>query len=223
MYARNVSLGLTLIIALTCCAVTHANIYEGSLSSADGGLLGTGIWVNNSGKPGWTPAVFAWEVTMNPDYTWHYEYTVSVTKGAVSHFIIATSDTFEESDIFNANGNFTKYILGVFSDEGGGNPNIPGHIRGIKFDDTWGLVMVISFDSTRVPVWGNFYAKDGNAGGSINTAWNSNFGAPVPVTPPSEGPQDGFVIVPDSVSVPEPAMFIFLALGGIACLRRRRA
>ena len=220
---RYANLLLVLVCAGVFCSPAPANLYEGSLSSADGGLLGTGIWVNDSGKSGWAPALFTWSVSQNPDFTWHYEYTLSVSKGEVSHFLLETSESFTVDDVIGTPvGDFASWSVGVFGSEGNSNPNIPGQLYGIKFDDAWDLQFEINFDSTRVPVWGNFYSKDGKAGGTENTLWNAGFGTPVPTTPPSEGIQPGFVLVPDTVSnVPEPATLVLLGVGCLAVWGRR--
>jgi len=70
------------------------------LVSTDSGLQGTGAWVDSG------PASLEWWVTDNGNGSWHYRYFLTHPSGATSHFILETSLTFTENDIFNASGDF---------------------------------------------------------------------------------------------------------------------
>ncbi len=202
-----------------------AALYSGQLSSIDGGLEGNGWWVNSNGQKGWEPATIAWNVSLNPDQTWRYEYTLSVFRADISHWILEVSPTFTLADIQNLNvtqGGYGALELNTFAPQQG-NPLMPDSVRGIKFDDAFGEVVQFSFDSPRSPVWGDIYVKGGMAGGSQNALWNSGFAAPDPIIPVHSGSANGHIIVPNShVVIPEPTTLAAIAGGGLVLLMRRR-
>ena len=191
--------------------------YTGSLSSSDGGLLGVGAWVD----PGVSEIV--WEVTQNEDSSWHYEYVLTVpnTESEISHFILETSPTFTEDDISNESGAFDQIEIKNHLETSPGSPELPQDIYGIKFDDTFGHLLIIHFDSTRDPVWGDFYAKGGR--NISQQVWDTGLTFVDPVDAPSNGSINNHILVPDSV--PEPASLLMLSIGTLVIrgkLRRKR-
>lgn len=109
--------------------------------------------------------------------------------------------------------------MGQFGDEGNSNPNIPDLFYGIKFEHSEQgdeHTLTVSFDSLRVPVWGDFYAKGGTSGHhGFNSVWNDGFGSPDsdPANPPADGSIAGHLLVPDTVEIPEPASIGLLLVG----------
>ena len=210
-----------------------ANLYEGSLAIDDSGLEGTGVWATGTeGKKTYSTAAFSWEVSQNQDSSWHYAYQLDVGHKDVSHLIIGASDSFTGLDILNATGDFGSIEVDTFGDEGNSNPYIPGSLYGIKFDSTTGTSVDVSFDSSRIPVWGDFYAKGGKSKGGkgkgkgvYNAVWNAGFSAANPTALASNGSLLNHILVPDTAAgpVPEPAAMVFLGLGGLIALRSRKS
>ena len=203
--------------------------YIGSLQVADGELNGTGFWITDNSEPAWFPAELSWSVTQNVNLTWHYEYNLNVYRADVSHFVIETSQTFGSADLINPDYPGASYAIGTWdSSQGNSNPSIPGPVYGVKFNIGNAAVsepqytnINVIFDSTRAPVWGDFYAKCGAVGGTQNTIWNESFLTADPLSGPADGSVLNHILVPDSI--PEPATMMLLGLGGFMLKRKRQA
>lgn len=160
-------------------------------------------WIKNPNKP----LTFSWNVYQNDDYSWHYQYTFNSTglTGELSHLVIETSLNFTSTDIFNIlNSNYSIEEGGPnWYTNANGNPNIPEDLFGIKFEfeEDIGSLVTIDFDSTRSPVWGDFYAKNGKEGGE---AWNAGFtdNDSDPSDPPGNGSIGYHILVPDTLTLP---------------------
>ena len=201
------------------------NYYQGSRSTL-GTLDGTGLWASAEGS-----FKIEWDITKafeNGEWVFTYDYTLTRTvAGGVSHAIFETSANFQESDLRDGSdeplvGPTTFYP----TDDKGSQPNMPGSIFGLKFDSgTEDTVITYTLRTIRVPVWGDFYSKDGSAGpgNEFNAIWNTGFG-----TDPTLATADfsGWIPTPDTFAVPVPLPGAALAgiglIGGIALNGVRR-
>ena len=212
---------ILLIMGASTSQATILNLYGDSLSTSNGGMISQGEkWGTDTGEPGFG---VTWAITQLNATTWHYEYTFQIgngsdlTGGLVSHMIITLSEDFPESDLFNTGSDVDDVEFGTFGADSG-NPGFPPgkSISGVKFemDNEDKTVVAVEFDSTHMPMWGDFYAKDGNP----NAAWNADLGVSMTPEEMHANTTELFkVAVPNTV--PEPATLAILGLGGLSLLR----
>lgn len=240
------------ISMLAVCFITMSSFaeaqfnYGGGVSIAGGSAQGTGNWKDD--PMGMT--TIDWDVSWSGSGLVHYSYTFEVAHHNISHLSLELSDSFTAADITNItiNGNSSDdYSIGSFT--GGDAPynTMPGDMYGIKFNmPSNTLLATIAFDSTRMPTWGDIYARCGvriehtlpktdPEWKQWNSAWNTGFadgessGAGYdPIVAASSGSYQNHILVPDSVAVvPEPVssvLFIFGAsmFAGRKYIKRRK-
>lgn len=160
------------------------------------------------------------DLGVSQSFRWKFTYEVEVTQARgtpwdISHLILQVSDNFTSSDLKESPLWEGPKTYGATPS----NPGIPGKVFGIKLDTgaSDGGKYVITLHSTRIPMLGDFYAKQG----SRDFAYNAGFGLDPALHPEYK------IWVPDTrVDVPEPheyALIVGLGLVGFAIHRRRRA
>lgn len=209
------------LLLVSTCAATPLSVYgstvsesewTGTRSAPSAGMVGNGLWDNFS---------ISWNIVLEAG-VYHYEYRFGGLSGkALSHVVFDLSDncTAGSQCVYNAAYDLVdipQLYFGTF----GGNPGQPGFpagasITGVKFDAMPGGVGMISFDSLRAPMWGDFYAKDGVAGGGTgiwNYAYNQGLAGHDTYNNASY-----YIAVPDTVGsgVPEPGSWLLMVSGGL--------
>jgi hypothetical protein len=190
-------------------------LFNGSLMTP-GGVDGTGIWADNF--------KIEWWVEQQLDDNWFYKYHLTETDGrpldpgAVSHWIVEVSPNVTLEDFWGFSGEVE--INDWVTETGFSFPS------GLKLDYGADGQTEWTFYSTRAPVWGDFFAKDGVAGGAgLNAAWNAGFFDPDPTDAAANGSIGNKILRPDTYTViPEPTTLGLLGLGlaGLALRRFRR-
>jgi len=207
---------LVTLVALSLTATTHAFAYTGTLTTSDGltgGLRGTGTWF---------PVTITWDVSWTGT-AWSYIYDVTATGKNISHFIVEASPSLVESDIStnwkSVPDPLPDDVIVMNNTSGNGNDTIPGDLWGIRFNpiseaSSWH----VEFTTLRMPVWGDFYVRDGNPQRVLQSAWNEGFLTADPTDPLANGSILNHILVPDTRTVPEPGGLLAIATGLISLI-----
>ena len=154
-------------------------------ASALGELIGTRGPSNGISFVTGTSFSINWTITQISG-GYHYAYSITGVSGpqlGVSHFALNTSTNCTNSNgcVTNAvvNGSAVASTSLVFgpNTSSNGNVNFPGSFFGVRFEGLGQqLPFTVEFDSVRVPVYGDFYLKLGQGGGTLpngGSGWNT--------------------------------------------------
>ena len=195
----------TLMLGLLVFASQPAMAFMGSISTPNG-IIATVPWSTEG-------LVLSWNIYQNVDLTWNYEYTFRNYAGAppykaISHIVLAISPNAYAEDFWGSNGNLS---VNMYDPSDPSNPGLPSAFYGLKIDVTESADF-FSFTSTRGPVWGDFYMKDGKYELNDVYAYNASFGTPDPLDPPSDGSIGNKILRPDTYTniIPEPSTLLLL-------------
>ncbi|OGW17504.1 MAG: hypothetical protein A3G93_07920 [Nitrospinae bacterium RIFCSPLOWO2_12_FULL_45_22] len=180
--------------------------YTGSRTSASGGgVYATQSWDNG----GFT---ISWDITNNNDGTLTYKYTLTGEKKSISHFILELSGDIE-GDIFDGSDPY-QGPASWGPGHGNSNPGFPegAAIYGIKFE-FGGSPVTYTLVTNRLPVWGNFYAKDGKESGDFLFAYNNALA----LTGFNSDVENDFIARPNSI-VPLPGSMVLFGTALVGLL-----
>jgi len=253
---------LLLVFPVVANATSITANLSGTRSTADGTVVVTDGWNKTGVFNGFDISWLINPTTVGTTTSYSYQYTISgegstfLSKG-LSHWILEVTNPSDATDFTMTGASAVDKDDGDLSastvlfegpktfygtGDGGSNPYMESSIYGIKwntdgedgiFDDNRDIVeLVITFNSLKDPVWGDFYAKDGfdQSTEEIATAWNVGFG-----TDPGDNTTDftNWIATPDGANgngegegdpIPEPATMLLLGSGliGFAVSGRKK-
>ncbi len=225
---RLLTLVVVAIVLLQSEASLRATLIASLSSHVANGISSGGEWdLNEDGFQ------IKWTISQNDDQSWHYKYDFFKANGdplrkLISHFDFSLSDNITADDLYNFGSDIGEVTFGTFG-PGPGSPAFPTgeSIFGVKLDFTNNQT-VAEFDSTRQPMWGDFYTKGGISYGDWTYAYNIDIGVGVANLHDYTGtPVDTFgnvlskVLVPNAS--PEPATICMLGIGALSFIRKKKA
>jgi hypothetical protein len=213
------SAALVLGIGALSMGTAHAEAVGCRSTTNAAQLTGVGSWDGTAGS-----IQVCWDVAFVTG-AWEYEYTVSTFAGTstsnrkLSHLWLEVTDgaTAEEFALTNA-----TIDDGPKSHSGGpADTGFPGTMYGIKIGGNDEVSYTFTIRTLRAPVWGDWYAKDGEG----TWAYNTGFNAADPLTNALTVVEADHVVRPNGRDIPAsaPGTLGLLALGMAAISRARRS
>jgi hypothetical protein len=238
MSLRSVFLLFTVILILNSLASkSYGTTYSGSLNydpQQPSGNAASDFLVNGDKWPSYK-ITLSWTVTnedaTQPGFPWKYTYTFGHNggKAAISHLILETSNTFTLANLTGLTG--AKLDSIGMQSVSSGNPGMPSDMYGIRLDPSTdnSLSMTWTFWSNRMPVWGDFYVKNGKENNACNQNTTNNVqngftsSDTDPTGPAANGSLNFHILRPDTTTVPEPTTMGLILLGSWLVIKRRQA
>jgi len=189
---------LSVLIAVLCASMVGVVVCQPAFATQSTGQLTYGLGgTNGLVASGWSAASISWDITMSAPRTYNYQYTFT-TYGSgggthmFSHLVLETTSgeypvtlpDLQTPQWLSPTGWAPLTIAEVDWAKASSNPNLPGSFYGAKIEAPTSLPNVLPtvftwrFTSTRTPVWGDFYAKDGFDDPVWVDVYNVGFGSP---------------------------------------------
>lgn len=233
-----------LTILMLCALVLPSNLiassisvdssyWIGSRSTGGNGIVGTGGWSGDSNNG----FELDWEITYDSSSSLYtYKYSISGVNDsdlskALSHWILEVTNPSTSVDFTDLSQPLSNDSPKLFlsGQNNNSNPFMPADLYGIKWDTTGDpTVFDVEFTTAKDPVWGNFYAKDGQedigGGNKIDVAaWNVGFTTlPIDITEDFTNwiarPNGG---TPNPIPEPTTMLLFGIGLAGLAGAKRK--
>ncbi|HNR12451.1 MAG TPA: VPLPA-CTERM sorting domain-containing protein [Thermodesulfobacteriota bacterium] len=211
-----------IVLAFGSTPSSAALTASGTLNKTDGTLVAA----ESGSLSAWANPVLTWTIDQTDNiFTYTYSFSNGNDDGSanLSHMTIETSPDFDSSDLLDGT-TFDGLELPIGNDATS-PATIDGNnqtIYGVKWEVDDVATLTATIVTTRAPVWGDVFLKDGGD----TAATNSGYALPDPVTPVTglNITGYGFVGVPDTATVvPLPGALWMLGGGliGLAGIRRR--